>query len=68
MIVVTGLAAIARAALGSLVRLGARGFAAITELLTDIADAIDPPREWKPRLWDRDKDPRTDAEERHPEG
>ncbi|UYW32488.1 hypothetical protein [Methylorubrum extorquens] len=25
-------------------------------------------REWEPRLWDRDKDPRTDAEERHPEG
>ncbi|KQO92023.1 hypothetical protein ASF33_17695 [Methylobacterium sp. Leaf92] len=25
-------------------------------------------REWQPRLWDRDKDPRTDAEERHPEG
>ncbi|APX84594.1 hypothetical protein BV511_07640 [Methylorubrum extorquens] len=25
-------------------------------------------REWEPRLWDRDKDPRSDAEERHPEG
>lgn len=38
------------------------------------ADAIDPtmprqvqpPREWRPRLWDRDHDPRTEQEERRP--
>jgi hypothetical protein len=65
---VAGLVGIARAALGSLIRLIARVPAAITEVLTDIADAVDPPREWQPRLWDRDKDPRSDAEERHPEG
>ncbi|MGW9822265.1 hypothetical protein ACUXK4_004860 [Methylorubrum extorquens] len=23
-------------------------------------------REWEPRLWDRDEDPRSDAEERRP--
>lgn len=65
---VAGLVGIAQAALGSLIRLIARGPAAVAETLTDIADAIDPPREWKPRLWERGKDPRTDAEERHPEG
>lgn len=65
---VAGLVGIAQAALGSLIRLIARGPAALAEALLDIANAIDPPREWKPRLWDRDKDPRSDAEERHPEG
>lgn len=30
------------------------------------ADVIDPPREWNPRLWDRDGDPRADNEDRRP--
>ncbi|EIZ83665.1 hypothetical protein WYO_3678 [Methylobacterium sp. GXF4] len=30
------------------------------------ADAICPPAEWNPRLWDRDQDPRTDTRERRP--
>lgn len=63
---VSGLVGIARAALGSLIRLTARGPAFVAETLTDLADAIDPPREWKPRLWQRDQDPRSDAEERRP--
>lgn len=66
--VVAGLAGIARALVGSLLRKGVRSGSAALTKVADFADAIDPPREWRPRLWDRDKDPRSDAEERHPEG
>lgn len=66
--VVAGLVGIARAALGSLIRKVAGSVIRGGEKLADIGDAVDPPREWRPRLWDRDKDPRSDAEERHPEG
>jgi hypothetical protein len=27
---------------------------------------IEPPREWQPRLWERDHDPRTEQRERRP--
>lgn len=31
-----------------------------------VADAISPPAEWQPRLWQRDHDPRSDTEDRRP--
>lgn len=30
------------------------------------ADAICPPTEWNPRLWDRDQDPRSANQDRRP--
>ncbi|WP_232629131.1 hypothetical protein [Methylobacterium sp. Leaf118] len=63
---VRGLTDIARALIGSLIRRTIGFVASILVWATDLADAVDPPREWRPRLWQRDRDPRSETEERQP--
>jgi len=65
---IVGFVNIGRSACSAFLRWVAWRLAAASEVTADLSDAVAPPREWRPRLWDRDKDPRTDAEERHPEG
>lgn len=63
-----GLVNVIRSACSALLARVAWKLAAASEATADLSDAVAPPREWSPRLWDRNKDPRSDAEERHPEG